>query len=136
MDWTTISASVGALTGILSLLGIIYMLGYKFSRIETRLDLIWSIFVEDALRDQMRSGNLTHSSPYKLRRDLKPTNFLHLGFLTQLESKKYLDDQKLALEIIATVGFEYISHWSMENAMTTQEYLAMCVGAVRTVDQP
>ena len=135
MDWTTISASVGALTGILSLLGIIYMLGYKFSRIETRLDLIWSIFVEDALRDQMRNGNLTHSSPYQLRRDLKPTQFLSLSTARSLCSLRHLSDQKLALEILSYVGFEYISHWSMENEMTTQEYLAMCVGAVRTTDQ-
>ena len=134
MDWTTISAAVGASTGILSLLGIIYMLGYKFSRIETRLDLIWSIFVEDALRDQMRRVNLTHSSPYKLRRDLQPTKFLPIETARMLCSVSHLSDQKLAMEIISQVGFSYISHWSMESGMTTQEYLAMCVGAVRTVD--
>ena len=134
MDWTAASAVVGALTGILSLVGIIYMLGYKFSRIETRLDLIWSIFVEDSLRQQVRRGNLTHSSPYKLNRSLTSESFLNESSIFKLSNKSHLNDQQLALEIISTVGFDAISQSSMENNMTTQEYIAVCVGAVRSLD--
>ena len=134
MDWTAASAVVGALTGILSLVGIIYMLGYKFSRIETRLDLIWSIFVEDALRQQVRRGNLTHSSPYKLNRSLTSESFLNESSIFKLSNKSHLNDQQLALEIVSTVGFDVISQSSMENKMTTQEYIAVCVGAVRSLD--
>ena len=134
MDWTAASAVVGALTGILSLVGIIYMLGYKFSRIETRLDLIWSIFVEDALRQQVRRGNLTHSSPYKLNRSLTSESFLNKSSMSKLSNKSHLNDQQLALEIVSTVGFDVISQSSMENKMTTQEYIAVCVGAVRSLD--
>ena len=110
------------------------MLGYKFSRIETRLDLIWSIFVEDALRQQVRRGNLTHSSPYKLNRSLTSESFLNKSSMSKLSNKSHLNDQQLALEIVSTVGFDVISQSSMENKMTTQEYIAVCVGAVRSLD--
>jgi hypothetical protein len=134
MDWTAASAVVGALTGILSLVGIIYMLGYKFSRIETRLDLIWSIFVEDALRQQVRRGNLTHSSPYKLNRSLTSESFLNKDVISVLRKKPQLTNDQLAIEIISKVGFDSISSLSMKYDMTTQEYVALCVGAVRSLD--
>ena len=110
------------------------MLGYKLSSIETRLTLIWSIFVEDSLRQQVRRGNLSHSSPYTLSRSLTSEQFIGDNFVHRLSKKSHLSDHRLALEIISTLGFDFISKSSMEHDMTTQEYVAMCVVAVRSLD--
>ena len=134
MDWTASSAIIGAFTGILSLVGIIYMLGYKLSSIETRLNLIWSVFVEDALRQQVRRGNLSHSSPDTLSRSLTSEQFIGNDLVHQLSKKSHLADHQLALEIISTLGFDFISKYSMEHEMTTQEYVAMCVVSVRSLN--
>ena len=132
MDWTAASAIVGAFTGILSLVGIIYMLGYKLSSIETRLTLIWSVYVEDALRHQVRRGNLHHSSPYKLNRSLSSEQFIGNNYMHRLGKKSHLTDERLAFEIISMMGFDLISKSSMECDMSIQEYVAMCVGSVRS----
>jgi len=134
MDWTTTSAVVGAITGILSLMGIIYMLGYKLSSIETKLTLLWSIFVEDSLRQQVRKGNLSHGSPYKLNRSLTIDQFINTDCIPGLRSKSHLTDQQLAFEVISVLGFDSISKSSMEHNMSTQEYIAMCIGSVRSLD--
>lgn len=134
MDWTAASAIVGASTGVLSLVGIIYMLGYKLSSIETRLTLIWSVFVEDALRQQVRRGNLSHSSPYTLSRSLTSEQFIGNNSVSQLSKKSHLSDHQLALEIISVLGFDFISKSSMEHDMTTQEYVAMCIVSVRSLN--
>ena len=134
MDWTATSAIVGAFAGILSLVGIIYMLGYKLSNIETRLNLIWAVFVEDALRQQVRRGNLSHSSPYTLSRSLTSEQFIGNDLVNKLSKKSHLADHQLAFEIISMLGFDFISKSSMEHDMTTQEYVAMCVVSVRSLD--
>ena len=55
---------IGAISGILAVAGIVYGFGVKFSRLETKVTLIWSVFVEDSLRNQVKSGMLAHHSPY------------------------------------------------------------------------
>ena len=47
---TEIVSVIGAISGILAFAGIIYGFGVKFSRLETKVSLIWGVFVEDALR--------------------------------------------------------------------------------------
>ena len=108
------------------------MLGYKLSSIETRLTLIWSVYVEDALRHQVRRGNLHHSSPYKLNRSLSSEQFIGNNYMHRLGKKSHLTDERLAFEIISMMGFDLISKSSMECDMSIQEYVAMCVGSVRS----
>ena len=64
MDIELFIGIFGIATSIIAISGIIYGFGFKFSRLETRVNLIWSVFVEDALRNQVRAGTLSHSSPY------------------------------------------------------------------------
>jgi len=109
------------------------MLGYKLSSIETRLTLIWSVFVEDALRQQVRRGNLSHSSPYTLVRSLTSDQFIDKDSINRFSTKSHLTDQQLALEIISVLGFDFISKSSMEHDMSTQEYVALCIGSVRSL---
>lgn len=56
---------IGAISGILAVAGIVYGFGVKFSRLETKVTLIWSVFVEDSLRNQVARGMLAHHSPYQ-----------------------------------------------------------------------
>ena len=57
---------VGIITGIVAIAGMVYGFGFKFSSLETKVNLIWSVFVEDALRGQLKAGTISHSSPYQI----------------------------------------------------------------------
>jgi hypothetical protein len=51
-----------------------------------------------------------------------------------LNAKSHLTDSQLAFEIVSVLGFDFISKSSMERDMSTQEYVAMCIGSVRSLD--
>ena len=68
--------------------------------------MIWSVFVEDALRNQVRSGLLTHSSPYQ-----KTVFGENLGELvppeinSKLSKQKFKSDHELATAFIKEIAF-------------------------------
>jgi len=126
---------VGAISGILAVTGIVYGFGVKFSRLETKVTLIWSVFVEDSLRNQVKSGMLSHHSPYQ-RTDLSN----HLGelvpsvIISKLIQKKITRDDKLTSAIIEEMGYTTILEDSRQLNISVQEFLALSVGTVRGIE--
>ena len=47
---------------LLSLLGLVYTLGVKFTALETKVDTMWQVTVLDALKRQVRVGNVQFES--------------------------------------------------------------------------
>ena len=130
MEWLPI---MGAVTGCLAIAGTLYGFGFKFSRLETRVNLIWSVFVEDALRNQVRSGFLTHSSPYK--RTESGESFGDLvspAIFSKLTKKNFKSDHALTTALIKEVGLTNIINESDKLDITLQEYLALCVCTLKT----
>ena len=126
---------IGASSGILAVAGIVYGFGVKFSRLETKVTLIWSVFVEDSLRHQVARGMLAHHSPYQ-RTEMSD----HLGelvpsiIISKLIRKKITSDDQLTSAIIKEKGYVTILADSRQLNISVQEFLALSVGTVRGIE--
>ena len=125
---------IGIITGIVAIVAMVYGFGFKFSSLETKVNLIWSVFVEDALRGQLRAGTIAHSSPYRITNMRRTEGGEQLGELitpeiySKLEKKKFKSDQDVTLAFIKLMGMPTILEESGKLSITVQEYLAfICV---------
>ena len=132
---TEIVSIIGAISGVLAVAGMIYGFGVKFSRLETKVSLIWGVFVEDALRNQVKIGMLAHHSPYH-RTEMSE----HLGelvpsvIISKLIRKKIVSDDGLTSEIIKEMGYSTVVDESRKLDISVQEFLALSVGTVRGIE--
>jgi hypothetical protein len=132
---TEIVSIIGAISGVLAFAGIIYGFGVKFSRLETKVSLIWGVFVEDALRNQVKVGMLAHHSPYH-RTEMSE----HLGELvspsivSKLIKKRIVKDDTLTSAIIKEIGYSNVVEESRKLDISVQEFLALSVGTVRGIE--
>ena len=132
---TEIISIIGAISGVLAVAGIVYGFGVKFSRLETKVSLIWGVFVEDALRNQVKVGMLAHHSPYH-RTEMSE----HLGelvpsvIISKLIRKKIVSDDGLTSEIIKEMGYSTVVEESRKLDISVQEFLALSVGTVRGIE--
>jgi len=133
MNWLQVVSIVGAVAGLSSFLGILLTYVTKLSKMETKIDLIWKVFVEDALRAQVKTGILTHSSSYSLSsKSDQYRDIVSLEILQKMKDKNTSNDYQLVEEYIKYVGFDEISKRSREGNMSNQEYLAICVGVIHS----
>jgi len=133
MDWVQVTSIVGAFAGLCSFVGIILTYVTKLSKMETKIDLIWKVFVEDGLRYQVKIGTLHHSSPYSLSdRFSKHIDLVSAQTVAYLQGKNIVDPYLLVEEYIRYVGFTAVLEESRKRDLTTQEYLALCVGAINS----
>ena len=129
---------VGIITGIIAIVGMVYGFGFKFSSLETKVNLIWSVFVEDALRGQIKAGTIGHSSPYHIRSLRRTEGGVELGELispdicSKLGKKKFKSDQEMTLAFIKLIGMPTILEESGKLSITVQEYLAFICVELRT----
>ena len=132
---TEIVSIIGAISGVLAVAGMIYGFGVKFSRLETKVSLIWGVFVEDALRNQVKVGMLAHHSPYH-RTEMSE----HLGelvppvIISNLIRKKIVCDDELTSLIIKEMGYSTVVDESRKLDISVQEFLALSVGTVRGIE--
>jgi hypothetical protein len=128
-EWAPI---VGIVTGCLAAAGTIYGFGFKFSKLETRVNLIWTVFVEDALRNQVRSGFLTHSSPYRKTEYAESLGETVPPEVNQRISRRsFKNDHELATALIQEMGLDTIINKSQDMNITVQEFLAISVCALK-----
>ncbi len=135
----TIFAIVGAVSGIVSLLGIAYMIGLWRGRVETRVEslesqirehplaeiammvhTLWDIYVLDALRD--RPDLVEHSSRYRLKKEAE--------HLVPQEIRDMLDQLDCcgltpAWAVVKAVGMQKISHMANHNGFTVQQTIGI-----------
>ena len=63
MNWQNMKANIGVVTGLISLVGVIYGFGFKVGQIDTKVSTLWDFFVESVVIaahktvDQGHSGN-------------------------------------------------------------------------------
>ena len=135
MTTTEFISIVGALSGILAVAGIIYGFGVKFSRLETKVGLIWSVFIEDALRTQVKAGMLAHHSPYcRTTESLQFGEVVSAQTISKLKKKDFKSDDILTSAIIRIMGYEIVREESRKLDITVHEFLALSVGTVRGLE--
>ena len=129
---------IGIITGIVAIVAMVYGFGFKFSSLETKVNLIWSVFVEDALRGQIKAGTIAHSSPYRITQMRRTEDGADLGELvspdicSKLVKKKFKSDQEMTLAFIKLIGMPTILEESGKLSITVQEYLAFICVELRT----
>lgn len=132
---TEIVSIIGAISGVLAFAGIIYGFGVKFSRLETKVSLIWGVFVEDALRNQVKVGMLAHHSPYH-RTEMSEHlgELVSPGIVSKLIKKRISKDDALTSAIIKEMGYSTVVDASRKLDISVQEFLALSVGTVRGIE--
>ena len=145
MGIAEIGAIVGSITGVVSLLCVIYGFGFKFGKMETKLDLLWSIDVEDALRRQRVSGLVQKQSPYALttqaREKLESTRSQEVqkkvqAFIDRILPRlnhRLVSDSELAVIIVKHMGHNLVRKRCEELDWPISEYLATLITAIREV---
>ena len=130
---------LGGIAGVVSLLTIAYLVGFRFSKLETKVELLWKILIEDSLRQQLRQGYLSRGSPYavteKWKEEISPLRDPKLvkEVRYHLKGKRLPeDDAKLVYLIIKVRGWETVFSRSQEVGMEVQQYLAHTVASMRS----
>lgn len=132
MEWLSL---VGATSGIVAVATLIYGFGVKFSKLDLKVGLLWKVVIEDALRGQVDRGWLAHASPYQLTDgSLDFVDTIAKPQLTKLLKCKYKNDVELTQQVIKTFGMDYILKESASLEIPVKDYIALCVGAVHSLE--
>jgi len=65
-ELTQIVALIGCITGIASLIGLIYAIGFKLGAVATKVETLWTIYVLHPLQELISQGYVRMESPYML----------------------------------------------------------------------
>ena len=128
---------IGATSGVVAVAGMIYGFGVKFSKIETKVNLIWSVFIEDSLRNQVKSGMLIHHSPYQRTPSAvaKYGEIVPPDILLRLRKREFKNDELLSSALIKAMGYEVIRERSRDLDITVHDFIALGIGSVRGIDR-
>jgi len=141
---TDIASIIGAITGGLSLIGVIYMLGVWRGKVDSKLNslgkslqdyplaemwtmtkTLWDVYVMDALRH--RPDLAEHGSGFKLKesgKDLIPDYILPL--LDQIPHNPGLrEDIATGYLVVKHIGLEMVSQMAEEKKVSIQEAIAL-----------
>ena len=139
-----IASIIGAISGGLSLIGVIYMLGVWRGKVDNQLNslsksfqdyppaemwtmakTLWDVYVMDALRH--RPDLAEHSSSYKLKqsgKDLIPDSMLAL--LDRIpRNPGQREEIATGYLVVKHIGLELVSQMAEENDISVQEAIAL-----------
>jgi len=139
-----IASIVGAVSGCLSLLGLVYLFGYRLGKIDSALNeckrtcqdyppaemwtmvkTLWDVYVMDALR--LRPDLAAHGSRFKLKKegeDLIPDYIKPL--LDRIPHNPGLkEDIATGYSVVKHIGLELLSQMAEEKKVSIQEAIAL-----------
>jgi len=140
-----IAAIIGSITGVLSLLGIVYMLGHWKGHVDTRLreltdtmnqyppaetalmvKTLWEIYVVDALRGKADLAEQHHS--FRLKKeghDIIPDALKQKLDQTPLNPTTNRESVASGYLVVKHLGIESITKWAGEVKLSVQEAIAI-----------
>jgi len=126
MDW----GIIGACAGILSIIGIGVTYATKIAKMQAKIDLIWSIYVEDRLRRLAKEGDMARHSEYRItEQGIEALPPALRSALTQLaKRKKPKTIQEAHILLVKEIGLEALSTNPTHTNHTIQE-LALLASA-------
>lgn len=102
MNWEGITAIIGALAGLIAILGLVYNLG----KMNTKIEILWDAFKAQALQSTKKRGTMESSSEYHLTQkgqDMIPPSLK--DEIKLLAQKKRLNPGKAqTFEIVKMLG--------------------------------
>lgn len=134
---TDIVALSGLATGVLALIGMVYAVGYKLGKIETKISFLWGIAMEEAIKGQKNRGNLRRDSAIALtdqQRELYGANS-NADVREALEGigkrrRLPTDTSEISYIVIRELSFDVVAGRAEELELTMHDYLAFCVAQV------
>ena len=134
-------AAAGSAVGLGNLWGFAYRWGglsERISNIEEKLNLLYTVYVENALVTQYQSGNVSHSSPYRLTNQgqrvlIGITDLLTQSDLVTLKTNNQSSSQ-IFLSLVRVVGMDRIVEYCLDHEMTVAQFSALAIAAVNSTD--
>jgi len=132
---TEIISLAGAIAGVIALAGLIYTLGFKLGRIETQVQLLWKVTVEDALRKQSQAGNIERGSRWIWKDEASTTLVPEVEAALQRLSARRAgvrgDEAQVVALVIHGLGYNELRSYAEDANVAFAEYLVLC--AVRII---
>ena len=113
-------------------------LNERIANIEEKLNLLYTVYVENALVTQYQSGNVSHSSPYRLTNQgqrvlIGITDLLTQSDLVTLKTNNQSSSQ-IFLSLVRVVGMDRIVEYCLDHEMTVAQFSALAIAAVNSTD--
>ena len=130
-------AVVGLSVSFVSLGRVVWIHGGQMAKLETKVDLLWKVVVEDALRKAAGDGLLRQSEPEVndsvFAQMAKSADTLVTRTIWSLASGDSLpkNDVELIVHFISVVSWEKVIERSSHYELYVQDYLALCLAAIR-----
>lgn len=137
-----LSALIGAVSGITSLLTVVWMMAFRLSQISTRLDLLWKVYIEDSLIQQRRQGNLHHSSGFSNsqawieshKQQFSPEISRKLFSVAQ-KHKTLPSEECLAVDVLKILSWEGVLSRCRALEVPPSEYIVHAVAIIHEMHQ-
>ena len=133
MDW----GIIGACTGIMSIIGVAIAYVTKIAKMQAKIDLIWSIYVEDRLRRLAKEGDMARHSEYRITdQGIQALPDTLKDKLTQLaKRKKPKTLQEANILLMKEIGLEALNTNPAHTNHTIQELVLLASAYMIEVSQ-
>jgi len=145
MNLNDIGVVISLVMALFACIGVLWGFAYRWgglseriANIEEKLNLLYTVYVENALVTQYQSGNVSHSSPYKLtiqgqKAVLGITDLLTQSDLLILKTNNETSSQ-IFLSLIHVVGMDRIVEYCLDHNMTVAQFSALAIAAVNSTE--
>ena len=145
MSLNDIGLIVSLVMALFACIGVLWGFAYRWgglneriANIEEKLNLLYTVYVENALVTQYQSGNVSHSSPYRLtvqgqKALIGITNLLTQSDLVTLKTNNQTSSQ-IFLSLVHIVGMDRIVEYCLDHDMTVAQFSALAIAAVNSTE--
>ena len=145
MSLNDIGLIVSLVMALFACIGVLWGFAYRWgglneriANIEEKLNLVYTVYVENALVTQYQSGNVSHSSPYRLTNQgqrvlIGITDLLTQSDLVTLKTNNQSSSQ-IFLSLVRVVGMDRIVEYCLDHEMTVAQFSALAIAAVNSTD--
>ncbi|MQG81484.1 MAG: hypothetical protein FI692_06845 [SAR202 cluster bacterium] len=145
MSLNDIGLIVSLVMALFACIGVLWGFAYRWgglneriANIEEKLNLLYTVYVENALVTQYQSGNVSHSSPYRLTNQgqrvlIGITDLLTQSDLVTLKTNNQSSSQ-IFLSLVRVVGMDRIVEYCLDHEMTVAQFSALAIAAVNSTD--
>ena len=145
MNLNDIGLIVSLVMALCACVGVLWGFAYRWgglseriSNIEEKLNLLYTVYVENALVTQYQSGNVSHSSPYRLtiqgqKALMGIADLLPQSELVTLRTTNKTSSQ-IFLSLVHEIGMDRIVEYCLDHDMTVAQFSALAIAAVNSTD--